>query len=85
MREFLGTFREMIFSKRTRNTIILFLFLFITEIIVRLVTNTFIGYGLLRIGISSLIISMIITLITSYFNKIISKIIRIMFCVGISI
>ena len=78
-------FKNFIFHKLVRNTLLLFLFLFSTEIIVRLVTDTFIGYGLLRIGLSSLIISLIITLITSYFNKIISKIINIIFCICISI
>ncbi len=85
MKIFLETFKEFIFSKMVRNTIMLFLFLFSTEIIVRMVTDTFLGYGILRIGISSLIISMLIALISSYFNKVVSKIFKIIFCIIITI
>lgn len=84
MKIYLETFKEFIFSKRIRNTIILFLFLFSTELIVRLVTNTFIGYGILRIGLSSLIISLLISLISSYFNKTVSKIFNIIFSFAIT-
>lgn len=81
MKIYLETFKEFIFSKMVRNTIMLLLFLFSTELIVRLVTDTFIGYGILRIGISSLILSLIISLISSYFNKVIGKIFKIVFCI----
>ena len=79
------TFKEFVFSKMVRNTIMLFLFLFSTELIVRLVTDTFLGYGILRIGISSIMISLLIALISSYFNKVVSKIFKILFCIIITI
>ena len=85
MKIYLETFKEFIFSKMVRNAIMLFLFLFSTELIVRIVTDTFLGYGILRIAISSLIISMFVSLISSYFNKIVSKIFKIIFCIVITI
>ena len=81
----LNKIKEFLFNKRIRNITILFLFLFSVEMIVRLVTNTFIGYGILRIIISSLILGMIISLISSYFKNVISKIINIIFCIVITI
>ena len=85
MKIYMETFKEFIFSKMVRNVIILFLFRFSTELIVRLVTDTFIGYGLLRIGLSSFIFSLLISLISSYFGKVISKIIKIIFCIIVTI
>ncbi|MBQ3021187.1 MAG: sulfatase-like hydrolase/transferase [Bacilli bacterium] len=69
--------KEFIFSKRVRDIILISLFVFVTELIVRFVTNIDINYGILRIFISSLIIGMIVSLISSYFNKVIGKIIKI--------
>ena len=85
MKIYLETFKEFIFSKMVRNKIMLFLFLFSTELIVRLVTDSFLGYSILRVVLSSLILSLLISLISSYFNKAISKIIKIIFCIMVTI
>ena len=85
MKLYIETIKEFIFSKLVRNIIVLFLFFFSTEMIVRLVTNIEPGYGILRIVISSFIFAVFISLITSYFNKTISKIIKITLCSLITI
>lgn len=78
MKIYLNTFKEFIFSRLVRNTIILFVFLFSLEILVRLVTFIEMGYGVLRIFISSLILAILISLISSYFHKKINLFIKIL-------
>lgn len=85
MKLFLETFKEVIFSKLVSNIIILFLFFFSTKMLVRIVTKIESGYGILRIAISSFMIAIIISLIISYFNKTLSKIIKILVCFLITI
>ena len=80
MQKYLKKIKEFIFDRLVRNTIILFVFLFSLEMLLRLVTFIDLGYGILRIAISSLILSLFISLITSYFNKTLSNIIKIIFC-----
>ena len=72
-------FNKNLGSILIRNSCLLFTFLFLLEMLVRLVTNTFLGYGILRIAISSMILAILISLISSFFNKRVSIIINIIF------
>ena len=81
----LKSFKEFLFSKLVRNTFITFLFLLSTELIVRLITDITVNYGILRIILSSFFISLFINIICSYFNKTVAKIIRIIMSLAISI
>lgn len=80
MKIYLETIKEFLFSKLVRNIIILFIYFFSLEMMVRLLTFLTPGYGILRIAISSLILSILVSLITSYFNKTISKITKLIIC-----
>lgn len=84
MKIYLETIKEFIFSKMVRNTIVIFLYLFSLEMLVRVVTNIDMGFGILRIALSSFILSLFISLISSYFNKIVSKLFKIIFSVVIT-
>lgn len=79
MKIYLETIKEFLFSKLVRNIIILFIYFFSVEMLVRAVTFLTPGYGILRVAISSMILAILISLITSYFNKTISKIIKLIF------
>lgn len=79
MKKFFLTVKEMIFNRVVRNILTLFIFLFTTEILVRALTNVENTYAIVRIGISSLIISLIWNLFTCYFKKTIRKILNIIF------
>ena len=66
-------------KKNILNTIVLFIYFFTLEMLVRVVTFLSPGIGILRICISTLILALVVSLISSYFNKTISKIIKIIF------
>lgn len=85
MRSFFETLREIVFNKLIRNTLVLFLFLFSIEYIVRILTYIDNSWAILRIILSSFIISIIISTINFYFNKIVRKIIYILFASIITI
>jgi len=63
-------------KKHLLNILILFIYFFTLEMLVRVVTFLSPGVGILRVGISTLILALIVSLISSYFNKTISKIIK---------
>lgn len=76
--------KEFIFNKLVWNTIVLFVFLFSLEMLVRIVTNTFLGIGIFRIFLSSSILSVLVSLICFYCNKIVGNIIKYIFVTGIT-
>ena len=78
-------FNKILGSKLIRSSCLLFIFLFLLEMLVRLVTNTFLGYGILRIAISSIIFAILISLISSFFNKRVRKIFNIIFSILVTI
>lgn len=77
--------KKILLNKLNRNLIVLFIFLFSLEMLVRLVTFIDIGYGVLRIAISSLILATFISSIAFYLSKKISKIIYILFSIIVTI
>ena len=84
MKRFLVTIKEMLFNKIVRNILMLFLFLFSEELIVRLVTDIDKSWAIFRLILSSLIISLIWNLITCYLNKTIRRILNIIFAFIVS-
>ena len=67
--------KEFFSNKIVRNTIVLFIFIFATEIALRLLMdNPFLEWATFRIGISSFIISLILSYLIHFFSNLIGRI-----------
>jgi len=69
------TIKEFFANKIVRNTIVLFIFIFATEVALRLLMdNPFLEWATFRIGISSFIISLILSYLIHFFSNLIGRI-----------
>ena len=67
--------KEFFANKIVRNTVILFLFIFVTEVVLRLLMdNPIFSWATFRIGISSFIISLILSYLVHFFSNLIGRI-----------
>ena len=67
--------KNFFLSKIVRNTLVLFTFIFSTEVVLRLLMdNPFLNWATFRIGISSFIIALIIAYLAHFFSNLIGRI-----------
>lgn len=67
--------RDFFSNKIVRNTLVLFSFIFLTEVILRLLMNNpFLDWATFRIGISSFIIALVLAYIFHFFSNLIGRI-----------